>query len=390
MTTGSVRSSPGPGWLSTCGFAKLTGIWFAGLLGLYCVYALIAFFQLDPQLPSASRAIMVLGPSAMTSAVLVSAATFAGSAMRFDLLTTPASEHRRAYWGQLVLFGLAAYLLATVGVSPIRSMLPGATDMPPETIAPMPGVLSGLRTLFPVPIGVFPVVTGVAGALVGRVTSRSVLAHAAAIPWLACFSLVGAFVASFLGTASLIVQDDFSPLWIVLGPLTLPLIAITGLVWHVYSGPSPRGTWADPDPVSPDTVDEVLYRLVDARRTDEDIGTASAGPAKTDVGRLVLGMRRAAGSRAKMSDAQVSDIVEHLLAQQEAKTQPAAQRPPGGRLAAVGVYGSVYTALAAGSLVVGSLGGLPPSISSAAIVGLIGSAIVFLAARDHGAVAATE
>ncbi len=389
MTIRSVRGSPVSGWLATCGFAKLAGTWLAGLLGLYGFYALITFVRVAPRLPDAYRAIMVLGPSTMACAVLISAATFAGSALRFDLLMTRDSKRRRVSWGQLVLFGVGAYLLAAVGVLAIRSMLPGATDMPPETIAPFPRVLSDLRPLFPVPFGVFPVLSGIAGALVGRITSRSVLAPAAAVPWLACFGLVGAFVASFLGTASLIVQHDLSPMWILVGPLTVPLVVIAALVWHVYSGLGPHGKWTDRDPVSPDTVDEILFRAFESRQTEEDVGVASAGSKDTDVARLVIGMRRAAGSRTKMTDAQVSDIVERLVEHHAGQTRRVIQRRTG-RFAAVGEYGSAYTALAAGSLVVGLLGGLPPSISSAAVVGLVGSATVFLATRYRTAVAATE
>lgn len=120
--TGSRRSR----WLFECGFARLAATCFAGLLSLYGVYALITFFRVAPRLPDLDRAIMILGPSTTASAVLVSAATFAASAMRFDLLTSPDSRRRRNYWGQLVLFGLGAYLLAAFGPPTVRAMLPAA------------------------------------------------------------------------------------------------------------------------------------------------------------------------------------------------------------------------------------------------------------------------
>ena len=235
MTTESVRDSPGSRWLSRCGFAKLAGIWFAGLLGLYGVYAVITFSRLAPRIPDTYRAIMVLGPSTMALAVLVGAATFAGSVTRFDQLTTRDSVRRRIYWGQLVLFGLGAYLLAGLGPPTVRAMLPGATDLPPDAFAPFTGSFAGLRLLFPVPIAFFVVVSGVAGALLGRVTSRSVLPHSGAVPWLACFALVGTFTASLLGTVSLVVQHGLPSVWIIGAPLTVPLTVVAVLVWRECS-----------------------------------------------------------------------------------------------------------------------------------------------------------
>lgn len=110
MTIGSVRASLGPGWASRCGFARLAGTWFGALLGLYAIYALIVFLRLGPRISDAHRAIMVLGPTTMALALLAASATFAASATRFDLMNARNPEHRRVYWVQLALFGLACYL----------------------------------------------------------------------------------------------------------------------------------------------------------------------------------------------------------------------------------------------------------------------------------------
>ena len=159
MDTVSVRGSPGSGWFTTLGFAKLASTWFAGLLGLYGVYALIAFYRLPSRFPSADRAIMVLGPTTIALALLVSAATFAASAMRFHLLTTRDVERRRIYWMLLGLFGLGAYLLVAIGAPLVRSMLPGGSDLPTETLLPYANRLSSLRLVVPIPFGVFAVLS---------------------------------------------------------------------------------------------------------------------------------------------------------------------------------------------------------------------------------------
>lgn len=384
MTADSVTGSRVSRWLSECGFARLAATCFAGLLSLYGVYALITFFRVAPRLPDAYRAIMVLGPSTMASAVIVSAATFAASAMRFDLLTSWNSGRRRTYWGQLVLFGLGAYLLAAFGPPAVRAMLPATPTATNDTYLL---VLGGLRLLSPIPVGLFAVLMGVAGAVVGRITSRSVLTHPNVIPWLACLGLVGVFVASFLGTSTLILRHGLPSVLIVAAPVAVPLIVTVALARRACSGSHPlrlrRGRKRD-DSVSldPDTVDEVLTRVIQEHRMGERPRAAAATTDEHDVVSLAEGIRRVAGSRAILSEAQVSAIVEHLVNQGEEEA-PLIGRARTRRLAKAGEFGVVGASLGAGCLVVGTLGGLMVSISSAAAVGLIGSAVVFLTFRDR-------
>ncbi len=357
MTTRLKGPWPGSRWLSTCGFARLTCVCFAGLLGLYGVYAVIAFFRLAPRIPDTYRAIMVLGPSTMALAVLVGAATFAGSVMRFDQLTTRDSVRRRNYCGQLVLFGLGAYLLARFGSTTIRAMLPGSVNLPPAAFAPFVGGLADLRQLVPVAMALFAVVSGVTGGLVGHLTSRSVRQLAGAVPWLACFTLVGAFTASLLATVGLIVHHGVPLFWTVPAPLTVPLLALALLLWRERSRFSPFTSF---------------------RRTRT--GTESVDP------EVAHAIRRAAGSRARMSDAQVSDIVQHLVQQNEARSQPAVRRHAN-LLGGVGEFCSAWLSFAGGYLLVGLVGGLFPSVLSAVIVGLIGSVPVYPGLRDQLALA---
>ena len=364
------------------GFARLASMWFGALLGLYGVYALIAFFRLPPRFLGADRAIMVLGPTMMAVALVVSAATFAASAMRFDLLMTRDAAHRRAYWTQLVLFGLGAYFLVAFGAPAVRSLWAGTSDLPLESLPPAGSAVTGLRLLFPVSFGVFAVLSGIIGAFVGRITSRSVVKHAGAVPWLAGFGLVSVFTASFLGTSSLIVQRGFSSVCIIVLPLTVPLIVLAALVWREdYGFPQalfrPGGRAIKSDPIDPDSVDEVLSRVIGSHMKTNDPVSSTTVSAENDVVRLAHGIRRVAGSRPRMSPANVSDIVDQLVTQSVGRTQPVARAQSKHRTAA-GELCSAGASLAAGCLLIGSIGGLMPSISSAVIVGIIGSAAAFL------------
>ena len=316
---------------------------------------------------------MVLGTTTMAVALLASAATFAGSAMRYDLLTAKDTGHQRVYWAQLALFGLGVYLLVAIGAPAFRSLLPGASDLPAETLPPSASALSSLRLLFPVPFAVFAVLSGVAGAMVGRIVSRSALKHARAVPWLACLGLVGAFSASFLGTSTLIVQHGFPSAGIVVVPVLAPLIVITALVWREHSIfrslSRSGGKTGESEPVDPDTVDEVLSWVIEA-------GQEGRHFPDDEVAQLARGIRLTAGSRARMSPAKVSSIVEHLVKQDDGRTQPDVKTHSVYRVTAAELC-SACVSLAAGCIVVGSMGGLMPSLSSAIIAGIVGGAIVY-------------
>lgn len=378
MTTASARGSLEPGWLTKCGFAKLAGTWFGALVALYAIYALIAFSRLEPVIPGAYRAVMVLGPTMMAMALLASAATFAASAIRFDLLTERDSTRRRVYWIQLALVGLGAYLLVALGTPAVRTMLPGAGDLPTESLPSSADALSGLRLLVPVPFGVFTVLSGVAGAFVGRITSRSVLKHSGAVPWLVCFGLLGAFAASFLATSSLIVGHGFPSMWIVIAPVMIPLIVVLALVRRENSNHRRlfvrNGKTAESNP-DPDSVDAVISRVIESRRTTGEPRAATTVSEEEHVAHVIRTIRHAAGSRAGMSRRQVAGIVKYLVRQDHAPTQPVT-KPVQVRSARLGELCSACVSLAAGCLLVGSIGGLMPSISSAAIAGVIGTAVV--------------
>lgn len=356
----------------------MASTWFGALLGLYAIYALLVFSRLPSRFSGADRIIMILGPTTIALALLASAATFAASVMRFDLLTARDIERRRSYLAWLAGFGLGVYLLVAFGTPAIRSMLPSVSDLPAEALPSSANALNGLRLLVPIPLAVFAVLSGVAGALVGRKISRSVLKHAGAVPWLACFGLVGAFSASLFGTASLIVQHGFPSVWIVIAPVIVPLIVVAALAKREGSGLRSLVGLSEEkvDPVDPDSVDQILSLVIESRHAKIDPGAATTVSTEDDVAHLVHSIRHVAGSRVRMSPARVSAIVEHLVAQDDGRTQPVAQSHSKPR-AVAGELCSACASMAAGCLVIGSIGGLMPSISAAVIAGTIGSAIAF-------------
>ncbi|MXW16024.1 MAG: hypothetical protein F4139_10335 [Gemmatimonadetes bacterium] len=355
----------------------MAGTWFGALLGLYAIYALIAFYQLPPRYPGIARAIMILGPTMMALALLTSAAAFAASAMRFDMLMANDPQRRRVYWAQLGLIGIGALLLVAFGAPAVRTMIPRAVDLAGEPLPSAASALSQMRLLFPVPFGVFAVLAGVAGALVGRTTSRSVSRYAGAVPWLACFGLIIAFAASFLGTSSLILEHGFSSFWIIVAPVTVPLVMVAALArWEgsgIRSLVGLSGKTAKSEPMDPDTVDEVVCSVLEPRHWKGDPGTVTTVSAKDDMALLAHGIRRVAGSRAEMSPARVSDIVERLVTPTNNLRTKSIVDVNSGVRAAMAEFASAFVSLAAGCLVVGSLGGVIPSISSAMIAGFIGS-----------------
>lgn len=387
MTTRFAEGSLRSRWLGQRGFAKLAGTWFGALVGVYAIYALIAFLRLEPHIPMAYRAIMVLGPTTMAVALLASAATYAASVMRFDLLTASGPKRRRVYWVQLALFGLGAYLLVAVGAPAVRSMLPGASNPPAESFPQFATVVRGWWLLVPGPFGAFAVLSGLAGALVGQITSRSVQEHARAVPWLVCLGLVGGFVASFLGTSSLIVQRGFPSVAIILMPVMVPLIVVTALAWRERRRDSRSlrrpGELSDgTDRVDPEAVDEVLSRVIESCQQERHPTVPPTVSAEAEVAELARSIRRVAGSRPRMSPSLVTSVVEHLVTQDRARVQPQASARSSSPYG-VSELCSAWVSMAVGFLVVGLVGGLVPSFSSVVVAGIAASVIVAILLRGR-------
>lgn len=342
-----------PRRLTEFGFGRLLTVCFLGFLGLYVVYGAFVFARLAADLPLGERAIMVLGPSTIAISFLMSPALFAASAIRFDLLTAREPAVRRLYWGQMALAGLAAYSLAAAGPLAVRSLLPGATDPLPESFSPFPEAVVGLRLFLPISCGLFAVVSGFAGALAGRMSARSVWNGAREALWFACLGLMGTFWAIFRSTGYQILQDGISPVWIVLTPLALPVVLTGTLAWRELGPP----TW------------------LGGRKT------ARSNPPEDAAG-IARRIRSLVGSRAKLSQTQIAEIVKAMSDHEQApygrSVRKSIVRPD-----ILGDFCSTWTCLSAGSLIVASLAGMLTSISAALLAGFVGSAGVVMTIRSH-------
>ena len=117
---------------------------------------------------------MVLGPSTVALALLISPSLFAAGVGQAD---TPdgLSAHRDGShrWAVITLCAGIAYLLSAVGpetVSLLTSSFPGQPDE--GATASRPLTLETARHLIPFAIAAFVLLSGVAGILIGHVTAR--------------------------------------------------------------------------------------------------------------------------------------------------------------------------------------------------------------------------
>ena len=323
---------------------------------------------------------MVLGPSTIAMSFLVSPAVFAASAIRFDLLTARDPSVRRAYWGQLILAAFFAYLLWAVGPLAARSVLPVAIAPPPESFMPFRQALAGLALLSPVSCALFVMVSGVAGALIGRISARSLWSGTRAGQWFACLGMVVAFWAPYHSASYRILQDGISVIWIVLAPLSLPVV-LTGVVaWREF-GSRDRPVRGQPltsdlNDVDgdPDALGEIAVGDGDRRNEIER--------SVEDTAIVTRRIRRLIGTRATLSQPQIGEIVAALSEPEESPHERGAywsDKPT----ESLGDFCSAWACLTTGFLIVASLGGLLTDFSVALVAGLVGSTGVMLLLRAN-------
>ena len=191
-------------------FARLAGIWFLGLSGLYALYTWTSFVGLRAEATTLGRLIMVAGPMTFALSLLVAPAVFAAARDRFDLFGCQAPGTRARQWVLLVAFALAAYVLSALDPAIAESLVETGQGTPPEPAGATPRTLQLVRFALPVTVGLLILVAGCAGALVGHVTRgwrprRRDVAH-----WFACLALVASFLLPLLIATSLIMNRGYS------------------------------------------------------------------------------------------------------------------------------------------------------------------------------------
>lgn len=367
--------------MSLFSLAKATGKWFLVFFCLYGIYAATAFVRLGEQFQSSDRLLMVLGPSTLAWAILLSLATFAGSTASFDLSSANARGIRCAYWSQIASFGLVSYSLAAVGPSVVLSMMPEVVAQLRST----PGAGGALQPLFPVTFGLFSVVSGLAGTLLGWISSRSTWTYVGAAKWLVCLGLVGTFLLSLLGTTTLIRRYDLPSALIMVLPLALPLAVTVALAWRDLGDGGRRNFIASRrskcHPVDPDALDEIVSKINAAHLSDDSIHGVSATGTDDELRQLVAGIRAIAGPRARMSPQRAAEIVNLGLNQQASRQSPVSASMSL-NLGTLIEFSCAWVSLATGVTLVGLIGGVSPSLLPATIVGFVGAAVLAPGVRN--------
>ena len=354
------------------GFTSRTVLWFLGLSVVYCLYALRGLLDLHDSFPLLTSLAMMLGPTSIALSLLVSAAVFAAATGRF----VPLGRRSRT-WVSVALFGLGALFLSTLGPRSAKYLVAVLTTQVAETPAqPLPG------SAIPLAIAILVIVSGAAGSAVGRMTQGSSTRSRRIWSWVASLGLLVSFVIPLVVASEAVVQGA-STFWILVGPLMIPVLATCFLVCRTRDQQpclrlSDRFTTA----VDSETLDRMVSAVIEADRTEEELD--ADGLVETESERqmltLVTALRRESAAVA-ISESRAQEIVSHMLA-----TPPHIRAPnrtfglrvdPG----TVGQFCSSWICLAVGLVVVGILGGVPPQITAAVSVGLLGTTAIMLLPR---------
>lgn len=375
---------------SGTGLARPAIKWFAGLCAVYGAYLCGAFMALPDSYGVAERLLMVAGQATVAMSLLIPPAAFAASLDHFDLFGEARAGTRARHWAQLVVLALAASLLAAVGPDFAEALAVRVTGVPQDAVPAAPErVLEAGRSLIPVTFGLFAVVSGAAGGLIGRLTRRSSWPDVMAFRWLACLALLASFWVPFLVTANLILQRGASVVWIICLPLVLPSLCTGVMVrwWWRRNGPVPgtagRGRTARSEEA--EAIDQVLSEVIADDGSGGLRAIASAGTkAEEEAALLAASIRRVVAPDAGVSQKRVHGIVTAMLEAPSSRAPRAATtESPRGNRAVVGGFCSSWMVLAAGLVMVSPLGGVPPSVASAVIAGFLGSMAILVLGRRN-------
>ena len=373
-------------------FARLAGIWFLGLSGLYALYMWAAFMGLRAETTNLGRLVMVAGPMTFALSLLVAPAVFAAARDRFDLSGYQTPGTRARQWVLLVAFALAAYVLSAFGPAIAESLVEAGQGTPPEPARATPRTLQLVRSALPVTVGLLTLVSGCAGALVGHVTRgwrprKRDVAH-----WFACLALVASFLLPLLIATSFILNRGSSVVWIILGPLFLPTLLTALLAWrerHALGIRIGRGFAGAADSVDPKSLDRIVSAV--ARDPELDLDTVARTRHEREMAHLASAIRRIAAPTATLSESMAKEIVMALQTARAPAEPTTTRKKLRLELTRIGGFYTGWTCLAGGLLLVSPIGGVPMSVVSAVAVGFVGSAgIVWIASRQPKPAAAAS
>ena len=373
--------------------ARWTCIWFVGTVGVYLLYCWSVFLGLDGGATVLRRVTMVLVPSPVAFALLVSPSLFAAAVGQIDGPDRNPGRMLARCWVVFAIFAVVAYLLSTVGTMVAASVTSPVPHPPPETAAVSrpPGVELA-RRLIPVAIATFVLFSGVAGTLIGYLTSRWRAPWRNIGRWTTGVALMASFLLPLLATGRATAQHGTSPIWIILNPLAIPLLLTSVLALRERDALGFRlGSWwrrINPKALNPESVDRIITSVTGD--PDSPVDPRGLTQPEREMATLATAIRRIAAPRAVVSESRAREIVAAVVEASPAKT-PEESRPRRSWFepSVLGGFCTSWTCLAAGLLIVSPLGGVPVSVVSAAVVGFLGSAGIVLVARRFPELAAT-
>ena len=373
--------------------AHLASLWFLGLAGIYLVYGVTVFLRLGDDVAFLERVEMVLGPTTIAFALLISPSVFAAG---LGQVNGPSRDPGRPPIRRrtvIALFAGIALLLSSVGPMIVASLASSFSERTPEmAAASRPQALELARLVIPLAISAFVLLSGLAGILIGRVTNRWQPPWRSTARWVSGVALMASFLFPFLATTDATAQHGTSPIWIILNPLAIPLLLTSVLALRERDALGFRlGSWwrrINPTALNPESVDRIITSVTGD--PDSPVDPRGLTQPEREMATLATAIRRIAAPRAVVSESRAREIVAAVVEASPAKT-PEESRPRRSWFepSVLGGFCTSWTCLAAGLLIVSPLGGVPVSVVSAAVVGFLGSAGIVLVARRFPELAAT-
>lgn len=343
---------------NTTRFGRCVGLSLLSLVALYSVYAVGAYVALGPVDSLVHRLVKLFGMAVFPLPLLAAPATYFAALEYFELRCGTDSSVRRGHWRQLGFVALGTYVVMVVAPLgydyAVRAVIGSYDAVLPEGM-----VTNNARLMLPFAVALFVIVSGVGGAVTGRITRGFKVGRRYAARWTMGAVLVGSFLATIVVIANLIAMRGLlSPPWLALAPPAVPFALVC-----------------------------VMARR-DCARVIRSIAARfgrRGGDRPGEIDTLVTAMTQVAAPAIVIDEVQVRSIVADLTATKAPPVVRAAgtrrvEGTPRWREMAGGFAGS-WAYLSVGFLWLGGAGLSPPTVVSALSAGLIGAAGAVLTSR---------
>ena len=373
-------------------FRRRVWLGLVGMSVVYGVYAAGAVLAYESQESFAYRIVVVFGMVTFPLPLLFASAVFIAALDSLDLYGICESGIRHSQVKLLGSIGCMAWAAAVLGPLAFDRALDAVTHGAIATQREGIVLDANANLTVPLSMALFVFVAGMAGAVVGRLTTALADAPRISARWAAGVILVGLFWTTMVVVAELItMRGILSPIWLALAPPLVPFLLTCALARD------------DCARIARSLVDRIRHRqdrmeplvlddLVTAVQRPDDADPSAAGVRARDhpdpeMAELLARLHRLEGPRGAVDEARVNAIVQALIAVPppvaSGVPQQANAPPASGRLqiaaAAVGCWACLSSAL----LLLGGAEIEPPTIASASVAGVFGAwATVHIARRD--------